>query len=74
MILYVVIIVQDMYQIVWIFVDLYGVQVIGYVDDVVMELDEKGSLESVDVWCVLCLVMEDVLVGCLGCEEIIMVY
>ena len=65
---------QDMHQIAWTLVDLHGAQAIGYADDAVMELDEKGSPESADAWRALRSVMEDALAGRLCREETITVH
>lgn len=54
---------DDIRMIAFTLVDRHGAQALGYADQAVWELDEKGERESADAWRALRSEIEDALVG-----------
>ena len=59
---------EDIRIIAFTLVDRHGVQALGYADQAVCELDDKGETESADAWRALRWEIEDALHGRIGRE------
>ncbi len=59
---------EDIRIIAFTLVDRHGVQALGYADQAVLELDDKGETESADAWRALRWEIQDALDGRIGRE------
>jgi len=59
---------EDIRIIAFTLVDRHGAQALGYADQAVIELDDKGEVESADAWRALRSEIQDALDGRIGRE------